>query len=298
MGILLISAYCLIFTAIVLLAFELSSPFTKREEAYLSEDEQESLDIAALESEKRERNPLRKFLDAFLPVVRPLSKRLKLKGLERKLLMAGYPLNPLEFLSFKFVSTALAGIVVSIIFFNRPLYIAAGLAIGFILPDLWLRSRVQKRQRSISRDLPFVIDLLYLCVGAGLDFMLAVGRVIRDFKKCPLTEELAMMYRETQVGRTRREALKNLSYRVNMVEMSSFTRTLLQADRMGSPMGEALKIQSEEMRIRRFQNGEEMALKAPIKLLFPLLFCILPMVLIMVAGPILLQFMRGGTFGF
>ena len=97
------------------------------------------------------------------------------------------------------------------------------------------------------------------------------------------------------MGSSRRDALQHLTHRVGLPELSSFVRTLLQADRMGSPMGEALKIQSEEIRMRRYLRGEEVALKAPIKLLFPLFMFILPAVLIVVAGPIFLQFMRGGV---
>ena len=100
------------------------------------------------------------------------------------------------------------------------------------------------------------------------------------------------------MGSARRDALKSLSLRVNSPEVISFARTLIQADRMGTPIGEALKMQAEEIRLRRFQRGEEMGLKAPIKLLFPLLFFILPVVLIIVAGPILIQFTRGGFIKF
>ena len=131
-----------------------------------------------------------------------------------------------------------------------------------------------------------MIDLLNLCVDSGLDFMLAVHRVIRDFKKCSLTDELSEVGRETRMGASRRDALHHLTRRVNLLELSSFVRTLLQADRMGSPMGEALKIQAEEIRMRRYLQGEETALKAPIKLLFPLFMFILPAVLVIVAGPI------------
>jgi len=135
-------------------------------------------------------------------------------------------------------------------------------------------------------------------VEAGLDFMLAVHKVAQEFKKCPLTDELLEVWRETRMGASRRDALQHLSRRVNIPELSSFVRTLLQADKMGSPMGEALKIQSEEILQRRFFQGEEAALKAPIKLLLPLFLFILPAVLIIVAGPILLQFMRGGMLKF
>ena len=100
------------------------------------------------------------------------------------------------------------------------------------------------------------------------------------------------------MGSSRRDALKHLSERINSTEMASFVRTLLQADRMGAPIGEVLKMQAEEIRMRRFQKGEEAALKAPIKLLAPLLIFILPVVLIIVAGPILIQFTRGDLLKF
>jgi len=165
---------------------------------------------------------------------------------------------------------------------------------GFILPGMWLKQKVKKRQNQIAKELPSVIDLLNLCVGSGIDFMLAVQRVIRDYKPCFLRDELSALWRENSMGTPRKEALRNLSWRVNLPEMSSFVSTLIQADKMGTPISDALEIQAEQMRIKRFQRGEESALKAPIKLLIPLIFFILPVVAIIVAAPILLQFLKGG----
>lgn len=216
-----------------------------------------------------------------------------------RLVMAGSPVHIIEFAIIKILSTVIFAIL-GIACGARPIivYAIGGLALGFILPDFWLNLKIKRRHREIRRDLPAVIDLLNLCVDAGLDFMLAVNRVGRDFKRCPLTDELSEVWRETKMGASRREALQHLSRRVNMPELSSFVRTLLQADRMGSPMGEALKIQAEEIRQRRYLQGEEAALKAPIKLLFPLFLFILPVVLVIVAGPILIQFLRGSGMKF
>lgn len=223
-------------------------------------------------------------------------------GLKRKLIKAGLPFGLWEFLAFK----ALALILVPAVFFillgdrfPKNIVLTVSLVIGFFLPELWLNNKIKKRQHSIRRDLPNIIDLLNLCVSGGLDFMLAVNRVVKDLKPCDLTRELSGVYRETQMGKSRREALKNFAWRLDMPEVHSFVRTLTQADRMGTPMADALNLQSEEMRMRRFLYGEEMALKAPIKLLFPLFAFILPVVLIIVGGPIMLQFIRGGiNFGF
>ena len=224
------------------------------------------------------------------------------EGIRRRLIKAGLPMGVLEFLAFK----ALAIIFVptlSLIFLSgnlpKNIVLAVSLAAGFFIPEMWLNQKIGKRLHNIRRDLPNIIDLLNLCVSGGMDFMLAVNRVVKDLKPCDLTRELGEVYRETQVGKSRREALKNFGWRVDMPEVHSFVRTLIQADRMGTPMSEALNVQSEEMRVRRFQHGESMALKAPIKLLFPLFAFILPVVMIIVGGPIILQFTRGGiNFGF
>lgn len=221
------------------------------------------------------------------------------RSIPAKLIMAGSPISIVEFILFKILSLGFFPFAAYIIFQSKEvMYIALPILVGFIVPDIWLNAKIKRRHREIRRDLPGVIDLLKLCVEAGLDFMLAVHKVIKEFKKCPLTDELSEVWRETRMGSSRRDALQHLSRRVNLLELSSFVRTLLQADRMGSPMGDALKIQSEEILQRRFFQGEEAALKAPIKLLFPLFVFILPAVLIVVAGPIFLQFMRGGMMKF
>lgn len=217
-----------------------------------------------------------------------------LENLRRKLISAGKPLTANMFLTLKFMLSTIAFVVTFITLRPEPALLVIPLLLGFVLPDLWLNDKLKKRHASVLRDLPHVIDLLNICVGAGLDFMVAVGRVIQEFKPCVLTEELKGLMQEIQMGSSRRDALKSFALRINSPDVISFSRTLIQADRMGTPIGDVLKMQAEEIRLRRFQKGEEMALKAPIKLLFPLLFFILPVVLIIVAGPILIQFTRGG----
>jgi tight adherence protein C len=225
-----------------------------------------------------------------------------LPGLKKRLIKAGSPMGELQFLVFKVLSIIFVPVASFIILGNKfspNVVLIVSLAIGFLLPEIWLNNKIKRRQARIVRDLPNIIDLLNLCVSGGLDFMLAVNRVVKDLKPCDLTRELAEVYRETQIGKPKREALKNFAWRVDIPEVHSFVRTLIQADRMGTPMAEALNLQAEEIRVRRFQKGEAMALKAPIKLLFPLFVFILPVVLIIVGAPILLQFVRGGmNFGF
>jgi tight adherence protein C len=242
---------------------------------------------------------MRRVLTGMTGLVRPVERFLPAAVLKKKLTWAGSPLTVLEFFAFKLLTLVIVPVAVFILFKKTdPIYIGISLFVGYLVPDIWLKQKIQTRQREISRDLPAVIDLLTLCVGAGLNFMLAIDRVVKDFKKCPLTEELAVAWQEIQMGRTRQDALRGFAGRLGMPEISSFVRTLIQADRMGSPMGDALKIQSDEVRMRRFLRGEELALKAPIKLLFPLLFFILPVVLIVVGGPVILQFLKGGGLNF
>ncbi len=167
------------------------------------------------------------------------------------------------------------------------------IAIGFFVPYLYLGNMTSSRRLSFSRDLPEVVDLLSLCVDAGLDFMNSLGRVVKEFRRCPTTEELGMVLQEVRVGKRRRDALRAFSTRVQTAEASTFARTLVQADRMGTGIGEALRILSEDMRIQRYHWAERFAQQAPLKMLLPLLFSLFAS-LIIVAGPIMVQFLEGG----
>ncbi|HDZ76680.1 MAG TPA: type II secretion system F family protein [Candidatus Omnitrophica bacterium] len=284
----------LIFASVFLVVKQIIS---QREEIFL----RLPMDDTAVAKDKKKNNaeaPMKKVLKALTPISQKVLPFLKQKRTERALLSAGSVMNVLEFISFKLLSALLGFIAGLIIFSSRPMFIFITVLMGFLYPDMWLRKKISARHKSIIRDLPNVIDLLHLCVNAGLDFMLAVNRVIKDFKPCPLRDELSEVWRESQIGRSRKQALQNLVWRVNLVDITSFVRTLIQTDKMGAPMGEALEIQAEELRMRRFQRGEAMAFKAPVKLLFPLLVFILPVVLVIVGGPVILQFVRGGSMGF
>jgi tight adherence protein C len=135
-----------------------------------------------------------------------------------------------------------------------------------------------------------------LCVARGLDFMAAVRWVVDKVKPNPMIEELVLVLKEINVGKPRVEALRDMAKRLDIPDVTSFVRTLIQADRMGTPVEEAFRILSEDSRMRRFHRGERQAMKAPLKMLIPLIFCILPVILIIVAGPILIRFIKEGLF--
>jgi pilus assembly protein TadC len=171
-------------------------------------------------------------------------------------------------------------------------YVTMAVVAGYFLPELWLKGRAAKIRDSILRDLPDTVDLLGLCVNAGLDFMMALKYVVEKSAPSVIIEELRAMMQEINVGKPRRDALRDMARKYELPDLSTFARTLIQADRMGTSVTEALNILSEDMREARFRRGEAMALKAPLKMLIPLLLCIFPVVAILVAGPVILDFLQ------
>jgi tight adherence protein C len=170
--------------------------------------------------------------------------------------------------------------------------ILMGFALGYMMPEFWLKARIKKIKEEILRFLPDTVDLLGLCVNAGLDFMMALKYVVEKSSPTVIIDELKNMMQEISVGKPRRDALRDLAKKYELADLSTFSRTLIQADRMGTSVIEALNILSEDMREARFRRGEAMALKAPLKMLVPLLFFIFPVVAILVAGPVFLDFFQ------
>jgi tight adherence protein C len=169
-------------------------------------------------------------------------------------------------------------------------------AFGAVYPLLWLRDKVRARRRSIVRALPFDLDLLTLSVEAGLDFAAGLAKVVEKGRKGPLADELSTVLKELKLGKTREEALRNLAARVGVPTITSFVHALVQADRMGTPLGKVLRILSSQMRAERTQRAEKLANEAPVKLLFPLICFIFPTLFLMLFGPIAYQMVFGGGF--
>ncbi len=176
---------------------------------------------------------------------------------------------------------------------NRVALSVLGFAYGYLYPVSWLRRTLRRRHLEIMRALPFVLDLLTLSVEAGMDFMSALQRNCERRKLDALNEELIRMVREIQVGTPRRIALKNLSARVGQSDLSAVSHALVQADELGVSIGSILRIQSEQLRGRRFERAEKLANEAPVKMLGPLMLCIFPAVFLILLGPLLLQAAKG-----
>jgi len=220
---------------------------------------------------------------------------------DKKLIAAGFEglLNGTDFIAIKFMMPLACGTLwfglLSLINRMFPALMGNNFILLFVLgiiffysyPIFWLNRSLKQRHLAIQRALPFVLDLLTLSVEAGMDFMSSLQRNCERRRLDALNEELIRMTREIQVGLPRRVALKNMATRVDLADLRSVANALIQADELGVSIGSILRIQSDQMRSRRFDRAEKLANEAPVKMLFPLMLFIFPAVFVILLGPIL-----------
>ena len=174
-------------------------------------------------------------------------------------------------------------------------YITIILAVvGFYLPNLWIKLRIAGRKEKIQRGLPDALDLMVVCVEAGTGLDAALNRTAEEMKKTNsvLAEELGLVILEIRAGKPRQEALKNLAWRTDLEDLSNLTTLLIQTEKFGTSIAQALRVHSDFMRTKRFQRAEELAQKMPIKLIFPLALFILPMFFLVVLGPAMFHYLK------
>lgn len=159
-----------------------------------------------------------------------------------------------------------------------------GAVFGFVIPDAVIYDLYTRRQEKIRRTLPDILDTLTVSVEAGLGFDAALVQITR-YGRGPVAGEFARVLQEMQIGRSRVDALRALGQRTNVVELRSFCAIVVQASELGVPIANVLREQAKEMRIRRRQRAEELAQKIPVKILFPLIFCLFPAIFIVILGP-------------
>jgi tight adherence protein C len=218
-----------------------------------------------------------------------------LHSTSHKLELAGSPpgLDPTLFLSLQFIAFAVFSALFIFVFSIakidwpiavRVLLIIGGSLVGFYLPQLWLGSTITRRQKNIRKALPDALDLLTICVEAGLGFDAAMAKVSEKWET-ELSLAFARAIREIQLGKLRKEALRTMADRIGIPEMTSFVAAVIQSEQLGVSMAKVLRIQSDQMRMKRRQFAEEEAHKAPIKMLIPMGLLIFPSLMIVLMTP-------------
>ncbi|MEA2548824.1 MAG: tight adherence protein, partial [Chloroflexota bacterium] len=222
---------------------------------------------------------------------------------EKQLALAGNPgnLRVADWLGIKAVA-AIIGAILFIFLFGvvgvlglppvlRLLMGVVGLMFGYTIPEFWLGGRVRKRQHLILLQIPDCLDLLTISVRAGLGFDAALGKVVEKLDG-PLVDEFRRALAEVRVGKARRDALRDIVPRTEVIPLTNFIGAIIQAEQLGVSISKVLQVQSEQLRIERRQRAEEMAAKAPIKMLFPLVGCIFPSLFIIILGPAIILIMQ------
>jgi tight adherence protein C len=214
-----------------------------------------------------------------------------IQSVRHGLIQAGQPVSMTGFLVGALVTEAtvlcLAFLLVSSggMAASQAMLTVCGLgAMGLLMPKVWLGNRVRHRQKEILKSLPDAFDLITVCVEAGLGLDAALARVAEKVEG-PFGEELTISLKEVSLGKLRRDALKELGERTGVPDLITFINAVIQAETMGTSIATVLRVQAEQMRIRRRQRAEQQAQAAPIKMMFPLVFCIFPTLFIVILGP-------------
>lgn len=292
-----IAAIVIIMVSILLLRRSEEDPLSARIDEFAVREEAVSIEDIELSLPITDR--------IFVPIIRRVSDfvvrltpQTTLERTTRLLELAGNPRNmtAAEFWAIRGFVTVLLGALGFIIARSKPtgtifLYILGGSALGFVLPFLLLRSMKDRRQGAVVKKLPDALDLMTICVDAGLTFNAAMQKVDEKWDD-ELAREFGRVIYEMQLGKSRRAALKDMSDRLDVPDVTSFIAAVLQAEQLGVGIGKVLRIQSEQMRIKRRQRAEEKAHQAPVKMLFPMVFLIFPTIFLVLLGPAAFQVIR------
>lgn len=238
---------------------------------------------------------LRGMVSTFTRLMPKKEKAQSSARLGKKLALAGLRVRPSEYLAGRIgFMFAVLSITIVIILLGamdamlRMLLLMGGLLVSLLVPSLYLSLRIKSRQLSIRNQLPDVLDLMSVCVEAGLSFDGAL-LYIEQYSYGPLVDELTTVKKEIQMGLNRRDALKNLTERTDVPELKTFVGALIQSDQIGLPLRNVMSTQASQLRLTRKQTAEEKAMKAPVKMMLPLIVFVLPVTLIILMGPAILN---------
>jgi len=214
---------------------------------------------------------------------------------QRQLELAGHPnnLDAASFLGLRLVAAILFAVLAVLVFVilapqpNQVLYVIGGALLGYFLPTLWLKGQISRRQDMIVKRLPDALYLLTICVEAGLGFDAAMAKVYEKWDD-PLARAFGRVLQEISLGKLRREALRDMAAGMDVPDVTSFVAAIVQAEQLGVSMARILRVQSDQMRVKRRQRAQEKAQQAPVKMMFPLVLLIFPSIWIVILGPSLI----------
>ncbi|HSH05331.1 MAG TPA: type II secretion system F family protein [Anaerolineae bacterium] len=299
MGIGVLVAVVGVIVAIVLLRRSEGDPLSDRIEDFAAREEAVSIEEIELTLGFSERvlvptiRKLADFITRFTPqeALESTTRRIELAGSPRNMSAAelwaisgvlGLVLGGIGILmGFRFEVSALQRIGLPFVF--------GGLGVG--LPHMLIKSMIDRRQQAIVKKLPDALDLMTICVDAGLTFDGAMSKVDEKWDDA-LAQDFGRVIQEMQLGKTKRQALKDMSNRMDVADITSFVASILQAEQLGVSVGKVLRIQAEQMRVKRRQRAEEKAQQAPVKMLFPMVFLIFPSIFVVLLGPAIMQAIR------
>jgi tight adherence protein C len=236
-------------------------------------------------------------LDTFTRMIVQLLPQTFVTRIGRQLVVAGRPMSTQAFFTTLVVTSTLVPFaMLSLVLlsnngrlsFMGALLVLIAVALGIVGPLIWLRRRARARNTVIWRSLADAFDLVTVSVEAGLGLDAALRQVSEKLHG-PLAEEIGQMLREVGMGRPRREALEDLAERTDVPEVTTFVNAVIQAEQLGTSLGRVLRAQAMTLRVRRRQRAQEMARKAPVKLVFPLVLCVMPSFFIVTIGPVVVR---------
>jgi tight adherence protein C len=233
-----------------------------------------------------------------LAKILPQATGKQMSRLNRLMLQAGFrrPNSAAVFRGAKILLTALAVGTVYLTGYYRqsPMALLFALALGFVLPDLWLNRRIRNRKHRLRLSLPDALDLLVICVEAGLGLDQAILRVSQELKIVhpELSDEFRIVNLEMRIGKSRLDALRSLSDRTGVDDIKALIAMLIQTERFGTSIAQSLRVHSDTLRIKRRQRAEEAAAKTPVKMVPVLVFFIFPALLVVILGPAVITLSR------